>query len=208
MKPIDMLGMRFGNLLVIERAPNRGTSAAWLCRCDCGNKVIRSGGGLRLGQTLSCGCLRVEKLVNRNIRNTKGTTVHPCYETWRSMVRRCTDTSHSSYKDYGLKGVTVCARWRDSFLDFIHDMGDRPAGFTIERNDSTGNYDPGNCRWATYKEQAANRSNVRLVNINGKALTIPDACAQFGTIPSTAHARLRRGWELFDAVSTPARRFA
>lgn len=205
MKPIDMLGMRFGNLLVIDRAPNRGTSAAWVCMCDCGKKVMRSGGGLRLGQTSSCGCQRVKKLITRNIRGTKGTTIHPCYDAWRSMLRRCANPSHSSYKNYGLKGITVCARWRNSFLDFIADMGERPAGFTIERNDSKGNYEPGNCRWATYKEQAANRSNVKLISIKGKKMTIPEACAVFGVNPGTAHSRIKSGWDLLRAVSTPRR---
>lgn len=205
MKPIDMLGMRFGNLLVIERAKNRGTSAAWVCICDCGKRVIRSGGGLRLGQTFSCGCQRREKLISRNILNAKGTTINPCYEAWRSMIRRCYEPSHSSYKDYGSKGITVCARWRNSFLDFMSDMGERPKGFTIERNDSTGNYEPSNCHWASYKEQASNRSNVRLINVNGRNLTIPDACAKFGVNTGTAHGRLRRGWDLLSAVSTPSK---
>lgn len=118
------------------------------------------------------------------------------------MVRRCGDPSHVSYKDYGARGVTVCERWASSFDEFLADMGERPEGMTIERNDSSGNYEPANCRWATTKEQGANRRNVTLVEIDGELMTRPEACARRGISYNTLATRLRRGWTVDEALST------
>lgn len=199
---IDMTGTRFGRLVVLGRAANIGTSAAWLCKCDCGNTVTRSGGGLRLEQTKSCGCLRKEKLVDRNRR---GRTINDekTYEIWRGMSRRCYEPSNVSYKYYGENGVSVCDRWRKSFHAFAEDMGARPPGMSIDRIDPSGNYEPANCRWANVIDQNNNRRNVRKLMLNGVEMSITEACRATGINPVTAHNRIRLGWEIHTAVTHP-----
>ena len=145
--------------------------------------------------------MKKEKLIERNKSGAKPEKLDPTFEIWRGIIRRCVEKSHTSYKWYGAKGVTICEKWRASFASFLEDMGSRPKNHTIERRDSNGNYEPGNCYWATYKQQGANRSNVVLIQINGMKMTMPDACKHFGTKSVTAHARIRRGWSLIDAVS-------
>jgi len=86
-----------------------------------------------------------------------GRKSHELYWTWRSMIRRCTWTHHRRYEDYGGRGIKVCQRWLDSFWDFVADMGKRPEGHTLDRIDVNGDYEPSNTRWATPKEQCANR---------------------------------------------------
>lgn len=208
MKMIDMTGERFGRLLVVARAENRGTVAAWRCLCDCGQEVIRTGGGLRLGQSLSCGCLRREKLVARNVANGRGEKAHPLHEVWRSMIRRCYDRRHISFADYGAKGIGVCDRWRDSFQTFLRDMGDRPEGTSIDRIDSAKWYEPGNCRWADHITQGNNRSNVKKFSLDGEFVSVAEACRRTGVQYQTAVGRMRRGWEAVAAVTTPARSLA
>lgn len=97
--------------------------------------------------------------------------------------------------NYGGKGIKVCDRWM-KFENFLEDMGERPRGLTIERIDSTKNYEPGNCRWATYGEQANNKSNNRLVTYKGKTLTAAQWARELGLRPKTVQQRLRRGWSM------------
>lgn len=145
----------------------------------------------------------MEKLIARNSLDSKRVKASPIYVTWRQMVRRCHDTKSAGYRLYGARGVRVCDEWRGDFTAFARDMGERPPGHTLDRIDSAGDYSPENCRWATIKQQNNNRSNVRLVEVDGRMLGIPDACAHFGVNPATAHRRLRLGWSILDAVSTP-----
>lgn len=140
-----------------------------LCRCDCGNTASLDYSGVLHGNTKSCGCLNQnrtkgfgEKESNRNFRH--GHTDHgkfsPTYLSWLSMKRRCNTPDPRNRKWYFDKGIKYCDRWSD-FTNFLKDMGERPEGMTLDRIDSDKDYSPDNCRWATAKQQIANRSNMK-----------------------------------------------
>jgi len=157
-KLIDMTGQRFGRLVVIERAENKGHETAWLCRCDCGKKAIVIGRNLRRKNgTKSCGCLSVETLVGRNTTH-KGTGTR-LYIIWRGMKARCYNPKAHEYENYGGRGIKVCAEWLHNFGSFqkwalAHGYQD---DLTLDRIDNDKGYSPDNCRWATVTEQNRNR---------------------------------------------------
>ena len=156
----DLTGQTFGRLKVLKRSEKpRAGRVAFECLCSCGKKLSIVANSLARGLTVSCGCrgregLKAGQLAMRHghARGAKSGT----YLSWRAMWERCTVPSTRSYERYGGRGIAVCPRWA-SFEEFLADMGERPPGKTIDRRNSDANYDPANCRWATPKEQAANR---------------------------------------------------
>ncbi|WP_144440078.1 hypothetical protein [Methylobacterium sp. AMS5] len=149
-----MSGERFGKLTVIERDGNIGPAAAWKCRCDCGSELTTTGNRLRRGKVQSCGCISIE--LRSEKRRTHGKTHDRTYTSWQMMRNRCLNPDAENYSYYGGRGITICARW-DSFENFLADMGERPPNKTLDREDTNGNYEPDNCRWATPVQQAQNR---------------------------------------------------
>jgi hypothetical protein len=143
-----------------------GGTKKWraLYMCRCGTEFETQEIRVKSGHTNSCGCQRkiTATEATRKANTTHGHMIgHKAtrsYSTWSSMVQRCTNTNHTHYRLYGGRGIVICDRWRSSFADFLSDMGERPDGTSLDRwPNKDGNYEPGNCRWATPKEQAGNR---------------------------------------------------
>jgi hypothetical protein len=170
---VDLTGHRYGRLVVLERNGHIGTATAWKCRCDCGTEGTWRGNSLRTGLTTSCGCYHKERASEANI--THGMTDSPEFNTWLHILQRCTNPNVERYDNYGGRGISVCSRWTDSFKAFYEDMGPRPGPeYSIERDDVHGNYEPGNCRWATEFEQSRNRTTNRAVVYKGKEYIAKD----------------------------------
>jgi hypothetical protein len=151
----DLTSRRFGRLVALEFAGrSKKGNAYWKCRCDCGNVVTVEKPNLKWS-TVSCGCYRTE------VNGTHHMTESPTYQSWCSLITRCTNQNRKDWKNYGGRGIKVCDRWLHSFENFLADMGPRPDGMTIDRIDNDGNYEPGNCRWATKLEQNRNTTRIR-----------------------------------------------
>jgi len=208
------VGSVFGRWVTIgERYRERAGSGDWshrvLCRCTCGTeKPVRTLYILN-GKSKSCGCLNLEVTSARN--TTHGHSIHrtPEYRAWGNIKTRCTNPNGIGYRYYGGRGISVCPRWMASFTDFLADMGKKPGpAYDIDRKNVNGNYSAENCRWATKKENANNRTNNVRYAFNGESLTALEWWArQTGISQKAVRARLTAGWEVSRAISQPIRSF-
>lgn len=205
MRAIDLSsGDRYGRLVVVGLAGTFGRVRKYRFLCDCGGEAFATSTQVRKGYQRSCGCLKNELTISR--QTTHGQSGSQEYSIWHGMIQRCESPRNASYKHYGAKGVTVCGRWK-LFENFWQDMGPRPSSsHTLDRKDNSIGYEPGNCRWATRKEQDRNKSsNVRLV-FGGRVQTATDWANELGIHPSTILARINRyGWTVRAALATPGR---
>lgn len=172
------------------------------CRCECGVVKEYLLPRLRNGGTKSCGCLAREQAVINGNRTTHGGTGTAEYSTWTGMRERCNNSKSAAYAYYGGRGIKICERWQ-KFSNFLKDMGEKPsAEHSIDRINNNGNYEPGNCRWATVYQQARNRSNNVMVTHNGKTLCVSEWANKYNMKSTLLNYRLRAGWEFEKAVST------
>lgn len=172
----------------------------WECLCDCGQSKKVKAGILRKGESQSCGCLWREKITSHGMTKTR------TFKSWESMLQRCTNENDPSYSRYGGMGVSVCPAWRD-FATFFADMGERPEGMSIDRYpNQAGNYEPGNCRWASAREQQRNRKISKTLTVDGVTKPLIEWAYWSGIEYSTLLRRLHSGWAHKDIVSKPSRK--
>jgi len=203
----DLTGQKFSRLAVIRFAgQTHNKKSLWYCKCDCGNVSIFSSSGLKSGKTTSCGCFKIDKAKKCNVTHghkSDGKS-SKTYKTWQSMSSRCQNPNDSNFENYGGRGITVCERWK-KFSNFLEDMGERPEGNTIDRIENNLGYYKDNCRWATDVEQANNRRNNIYLTYGGKTQTISQWERELGMNPVTLRSRLKIGWSIERAITTPMR---
>ena len=192
---------RFGLLEVLRRAPGdtRYGNAIWLCRCCCGREVPVRGDHLVSGKRKSCGF---------NCRPTIRQVAPSEYAAWLGTRNRCYNKQGRNYANYGGRGICVCNRWKNSFENFLSDMGPKLSPkHTLDRYpDNNGNYEPGNCRWATAKEQMRNTRNTIYVESGGERIPLIDLTQRVGVSKGLVLHRLRTGWSLDEALLTPPKK--
>lgn len=192
-----MVGERFGMLTVVGEFKVNGRRRL-TCQCDCGTVSTVDRGNAVAGRTRSCGCKK---------RSLNGEWNSPTYRSWKAMRERCLIPTSKDFLRYGARGVTVCDRWANDFNAFLADMGKRPKGMSLDRIDTLGNYEPGNCRWATPAQQSANRLNTAFLTVNGETLPLSEWARRLGTTPSVLRDRKAAGWSDEDTASKPIRKY-
>ena len=207
----DLTGKRFGRLVALRASEQRESKRhhrriQWFCRCDCGAEILKSSRHLLSGHTRSCGCLHSERTsaAAKRTHTKHGMRKSSEYSAWQSMRQRCMNPRMIQYRDYGGRGIEVCARWLESFENFIEDMGRKPTPrHSMDRIDPDGPYSPENCRWATPVVQARNQRLNRLVTFQGKTMSVA-AWARRVRLPTRLLCkRLADGWSPGKAITTP-----
>lgn len=198
----SLTGKRFGRLLVLQESVpwigKHGRRRQYVCLCDCGKKCSVPAHRLKGGQTKSCGCLAVDRTRESHTKHGYSPKSGPSseYSTWQSMKNRCYNPSNQAYGYYGGRGITVCERWRKSFLNFLMDMGNKPRGSTLERVNNNGDYSKCNCRWVDRKAQANNRRSNRAITFSGITKTLSQWASHVGIRKGTIRQRIIYGWPL------------
>lgn len=196
----NIIGQKFSLLTVVGYVGSDANGTHWLCKCDCGCTKQVSLSNLRSGSTKACGCLR-----GRAIKH--GLYYAAEYRVWTHLVQRCTNPKNTSYQNYGGRGIKVCERWRESFVNFFSDMGSRPTSkHQIDRIDNDGHYEPGNCRWATVAEQNRNMRRSQKITFNGRTMTIAEWGREIQLAPHALKNRLKKGWSIEAALTTPSKK--
>ena len=216
----DLIGKVFGRLTVLsfygyktckssDRKGLKGLSQ-YVCLCSCGNKKIVTRNCLITGKTKSCGCLRRETTSKmsksrRRIPNTLETK--RLYNIWKEMKCRCGNIKNKNYKMYGGRGIDVCPEWKKDFMNFYNwaILNGYNSELTLDRIDNNKNYEPLNCRWATYKEQARNRRNTRIIEYQGISLPLSTWCDELSLNYNRVLQRIDAGWSVENAFEKPAR---
>ncbi len=214
----DLTGQTYGRLTVVNQRVGRSRTRKvfWNCVCVCGRTKAIESLKLRTGETSSCGCLQRERASAANSRHRRSASDE--YRIWANMMQRCYNPKTISYENYGGRGIWICQRWRDDVSTFLADVGDRPSvKHSIDRIDNNGGYtcgkcqecaergSPANCRWATRFEQSCNRRTNRLLTHDGETLSVREWCIRLDMKRSTVEVRLRLGWTVARALTTPLR---
>lgn len=207
-------GHRFGRLTVIAECekPDSYQSLShsyvkfYFCQCECGEAAVATASKLNSGQKRSCGCLQSEVTTERSYKhggNIRGQRTK-AYNTWAHIQQRCYNPNNCSYADYGGRGISVCDRWRESFENFLADMGEPPsAQHSIDRIDHNGNYEPANCRWAAKIVQMNNKRSNRRITVHGRTQTLAEWARETSLTSNMIYGRIKMGWSEERAITTP-----
>jgi hypothetical protein len=203
-KTLDLVGQKFGRLLVVSRAgSDKRGEALWECECDCGAVTVVAGSNLRKGRTKSCGCYKEELLATGQLHTTHGMCGTPTYSSWQNILQRCLNKNSTFYYRYGGRGIKICEDWL-TFENFYRDMGECPETGTIDRIDNNGDYEPGNCRWATQKTNSRNKNNNVNITYLGKTQCVAAWEEELGFNYGTLWNRLYTfKWSLEKAMTEP-----
>lgn len=212
MRKLELKGKKYGRLTVIKECETKirkkyDKNIYWICKCTCGKETIVPATKLVSGHTKSCGCYQREKAALCN--STHKETKTRLYIIWQGIKRRCTNLNSNNYKNYGLKGISICEEWKENYLAFKHwaKKNGYSDSLTIDRIDSKGNYEPRNCRWVSQKVQQNNRSNNRYIIYNGQCHTLSEWSDITGISKSVIDSRLNKlHWSEEKTLSTPLRR--
>jgi len=172
---LTMLGNTYGELTcTTEFTGRKGKNLMAGFTCSCGNVIIAARSNVKSGHTKSCGCIWLPAIIKRLTTKENG-SAHPLWSTYKGMVGRCINKGDSAYPYYGGRGIKVCDRWAENFWNFVSDMGDRPQGYTLDRINVNGDYEPSNCRWASRRDQSGNTRITRFVLYNGAYISLSEA---------------------------------
>lgn len=207
------IGAKFGKLTVRELVVDgNSNSRRYLCDCECGGTKITSEDNLKRGHCRSCGCLHKGHGGSKK-KNIYLGSDSKLYNTWASMKNRCHNSKSDNYKNYGMRGITVCDEWVDNYSEFKRwalDNGYNESGgrnCSIERIDVNGNYSPENCKWATAKEQMNNTRRNTFVEYDGKRMSLAQWADYLGINYSSFMSRFDRGWSMERIANTPIRHY-
>lgn len=201
----DLTGRIFGRWTVLKFVCVRSKTAKWLCRCECGQVREVYANTLMSGEGKSCGCLSRELVAARTFKHggSVGRRMSPEYAAWVNAKSRCFKANNPGYANYGGRGITMSAEWRNSFATFLRDMGKRPAGGSIGRIDNAGNYCKENCRWETWLQQCNNTRCNHLITFNGITQSRASWARAAGIPIARFRSRQRYGWSMERILSTP-----
>lgn len=204
-KPRNLEGQKFGRALVVSKAESKNGRRYWNCVCDCGNKFKTLAYHLTSGRTKSCGCYRHEREIEANTKHGKRST--RIYRIHHTMKGRCYDKNNPKYKNYGARGIYICDEWlgENGFINFYNwSMANGYKNdLTIERIDVNKNYCPENCTWIPMGEQAKNKTNNIIIEMNGKKQILSEWCKELNLKYSFVHNRIKQGWNVIDALTKP-----
>lgn len=210
---LDLQGKKFGRLtainidkIVYKEPRSLGSVIYWNCKCDCGNTVSVRTHNLINGITKSCGCLQKERASEVNKKH--GLSHSHLGWIWVAMKQRCENYTNKNYKDYGGRGIKVCEEWSNyftAFYDWSISNGYKK-GLSIDRIDNNGDYCPENCRWIDHRKQMNNTRRNRFITFNGETKTISEWAKNLGYSSSIIRDRLKLGWTIEKAITTPVRK--
>lgn len=201
-KIIDLTGQKYNRLSAIKFLEIRKNNAIWLFECDCGETIEGKASDVRRGHTKSCGCYHIDKITKHGIRHTKLYNIHS------AIKDRCYNPNCKAYHNYGGRGITMCQEWLDSnsgvgkFYEWAMSNGYKE-GLSIERINVNGNYEPSNCKWATYKEQNNNTRRTNFIKINGVTKKLTEWAEISGLSTNVILDRYKKGLVEEDLLKKP-----
>lgn len=204
MKLKDRTNKKYGRLTVVmlhKSIVSGGRKRVfWECQCECGALILAESGRLESGYTKSCGCLRQETTKNINMSHGESNKTKE-YRAWSKMKSRCFCKTDAKYYAYGERGISVCDRWINSYPNFLKDMGRAPSKIhSLDRRNVNGNYEPGNCRWATPHQQMNNMRQTIIINRRGESMSMKEWCTKLQIPYKQAHALKQKKGYSFDQI--------